>query len=80
MRLIQPQQRTLGETPIECIRFDLQSRDDIPQILRGLQHIYSEPVLRDTVFGHLWNLVPADVDADNGRPGVQATLEIPGSR
>ena len=70
MRLIQPQQRTLGETPIECIRFDLQSRDDIPQILRGLQHIYSEPVLRDTVFGHLWNLVPADVDADNGRPGM----------
>ena len=70
MRQIQPRQLQLGETLIESIRFDLRSRDDIPQILRGLQHIYSDPVSREVVFAHLKKLIPEDVDANNGRPGM----------
>ena len=70
MRQIQPRQLQLGETLIESIRFDLRSRDDIPQVLRGLQHIYSDPVSREIVFAHLKKLIPEDVDADNGRPGM----------
>ncbi len=41
MRTIINQQKQLGEVPIANIQFDPKSRDDIPQILRGLQHIYT---------------------------------------
>lgn len=70
MRQIHAKQCQLGQSPIEQIEFDLHSRDDIPQILRGLQYIYSEPALRAVVFEHLEKLIPADVDPNNGRPGM----------
>ena len=83
MRQIYAKQCQLGQSPIEQIEFDLHSRDDIPQILRGLQYIYSEPALRKLVFEHLEKLIPADVDPNNGRPGmdlwnvfVLATLRV----
>jgi hypothetical protein len=34
---------TLGEVDISQIKFDGKSRDEIPQLLRGLQHIYCTP-------------------------------------
>ncbi len=37
-KVINPQMQ-LGELPIAAIQLDPKSRDDIPQILRGLQHI-----------------------------------------
>jgi len=40
MRVVINQQKQLGEIEIASIQFDPKSRDDIPQILRGLQHIY----------------------------------------
>jgi len=39
MRVIINQQKQIGEVEIASIQFDSKSRDDIPQILRGLQHI-----------------------------------------
>jgi len=41
---------------------DLKSRDDIPRLLRGLQHIYMQPELRERVFTILedMRLVQAD--------------------
>ena len=50
MRQIISPQIKLGETDIGNIQFDLQSRDDIPQILRGLQYIYTTPEIREAVF------------------------------
>jgi IS5 family transposase len=47
MRIIINQQKQLGEVEIASIQFDQKSRDDIPQILRGLQHIYMNPPLTD---------------------------------
>ncbi len=44
-RVIVPQMK-LGELAIADIKLDSKSRDDIPQILRGLQHIYTTPELR----------------------------------
>ena len=70
MRQIYPQQCELGQSPIETLEFDLHSRDDIPQLLRGLQHIYSNPTLREVVFAHLEKLIPAGVDWHTGRPGM----------
>ena len=39
MRVVQPAQIKLGEIDVAKIWLDPKSRDDIPQILRGLQHI-----------------------------------------
>ncbi|MEA3242971.1 MAG: hypothetical protein U9Q19_05955, partial [Pseudomonadota bacterium] len=46
--IIRPQLR-LGEQQISAIELDPKSRDDIPQILRGLQHIYTTPELLDRI-------------------------------
>ena len=41
-KVIEPQMK-LGESGIADIRFDLRSRDEIPKLLMGLQHIYITP-------------------------------------
>lgn len=70
MRKVQPQQLQLGEVDITGIEFDPRSRDDIPQLLRGLQYLYADETIRKEVFHALEKLVPDDVDEGNGRPGM----------
>ena len=70
MRQVQPKQLQLGEVDIAGIQFDLRSRDDIPQLLRGLQYLYTEEAIRQAVFRVLEKLVPQGVDESNGRPGM----------
>jgi len=70
MREIEKSQMQLGEVRIDQIELDPKSRDDIPQVLRGLQHLYCTPALREEVFAVLTSVVPAGVDPDNGRPGM----------
>ena len=70
MRQFFTPQLELGATPIEAISFNARSRDDIPQILLGLQHIYCKPSLRDAVFDVLHNNLSQKIDFDNGRPGM----------
>ena len=70
MRQVQPKQLQLGEVDIAGIQFDLRSRDDIPQLLRGLQYLYTDEVIRQEVFQVLEKLVPEGVDEGNGRPGM----------
>ena len=50
MRVVQNEQMTVGEVDISKMKFDLKSRDDIPKILRGLQHLYMDMALRTTIF------------------------------
>ena len=75
-KVIEPQMK-LGETDIGAIVLDLKSRDDIPQILRGLQYIYTEPSLREAVFAILEEVLPERVgtegkaSANTGRPGME---------
>ena len=76
MRQVEQPQRQLGQVDITRIELDLRSRDDIPQLLRGLQYIYATPALRDEVFQILRQVIPQDdegkpVSADNGRPGME---------
>ncbi len=71
MRKIKALQFKIGEVPISEIQFDPRSRDDIPQLLRGLQHIYMTPSTRREVFGILEEMIPAEVDKANGRPGME---------
>jgi hypothetical protein len=70
MRQTVRKQLQLGEADIASIKFDQKSRDDIPQLLRGLQYIYTEESIRKEVFSVLENIVPPGVDAKNGRPGM----------
>lgn len=70
MRKVNEIQFQIGEQDISQIYIDPKSRDDIPQLLRGLQYIYSTPEVRVEVFNALDGIVPKNVDAKNGRPGM----------
>ena len=77
MRKVINPQLMLDEVDIGAIRLDPKSRDDIPQLLRGLQHIYMQPELRERVFAILREVLPQRVrgegkaDAGTGRPGME---------
>jgi transposase, IS5 family len=70
MRKIINMQMKIGEKSIADIKFDLRSRDEIPKLLRGLQAIYCEKKLRQQVFEVLAGIIPAHVDINNGRNGM----------
>jgi hypothetical protein len=70
MRVAQPAQVQLGELPIAEIQLDIKSRDDIPQLLRGLQYIYVHTELREAVFKLLEAHIQPNTSKDNGRPGM----------
>ena len=84
MRCVQNAQMALGQIPIADIQFDASSRDDIPALLRGLQHLCCDDELRQQVFDLLERQLlrprtDADADAaptatinpDVGRPGLE---------
>ncbi len=76
MRQVIDPQLKLGQTDIAAIVLDPKSRDDIPQLLRGLQHLYGDPELRQRIFALLAELLPERVGAEGkaspstGRPGM----------
>lgn len=70
MRKVIEKQLKIGQLDISKIQIDLNSRDEIPQLLLGLQAIYSDRRIRDEVFSILERIVPKNVDSDNGRPGM----------
>ena len=70
MRVVQNPQMQIGEVDISQMKFDLKSRDDIPKILRGLQHLYMDVALREKVFALFEERIAPKVDKRNGRPGM----------
>ena len=64
-------QLQIGQVDIADIQFDLRSRDEIPKILIGLQHVFTAPELREKAFKILETVVPDDIDKSFGRPGMQ---------
>lgn len=71
MRVVQNPQMQIGEVDISQIKFDLKSRDDIPKVLRGLQHLYTNIPLRTQIFELLEREVSPKVSKSNGRPGME---------
>ena len=79
MRIVLHNQMSLGEEDIAKIKFDPRSRDDIPQLLAGLQFIYITKELREAVFAILREVLPFrfgnakenKVSKDKGRPGME---------
>ena len=84
MRQVINPQLQFGEQDIGAIELDPKSRDDIPQLLRGLQHIYTTPALRARVFAILAEVIPAGVhgqaDANTGRPATVHVRTAPARR
>ena len=70
MRKIIENQLKIGQVDIANIELDLRSRDEIPQLLLGLQVIYVDRATRQTVFKILDQIIPDDTDTDNGRSGM----------
>jgi transposase, IS5 family len=70
MRKLIEKQLKIGQVDICNIPVDLYCRDEIPQILLGLQAIYSNKAVRDQVFSILSEIIPKNVDTKNGRPGM----------
>jgi hypothetical protein len=60
----------LGEIAIAEVKISLKSRDDIPPLLLGLQHIYTNLALRKAVFGILEANILIGIDSQSGRPGM----------
>ncbi len=61
----------LGEVDISQVRIDAKSRDDIPQILRGIQYLYINEEIRHKLFAALEKVIPKRIDKNNGRPGME---------
>jgi hypothetical protein len=62
-------QYQLGAKPIETIEIPLDSRDQLPPVLRALQYIYTTPELNAKVFQLLEHKINADLKP-TGRPGM----------
>jgi len=70
MRKVIDSQMKFGEVDISTIEFDPRSRDEIPKLLMGLREIYCNRKVRDEIFAILRDLIPEDVDQNNGRRGM----------
>ncbi len=70
MRTATRPQLQLGEIDIANIKIDPRSRDDIPQLLRGLQYLYCDDTLRKEIFQILEKLSPQKISTEMGRPGM----------
>ncbi len=68
-KVIEPQME-IGEIAIADIQIDLQSRDEIPKVLIGLQKLYCDRSLRMKIFEALKDLVPEEVNPNKGRRGM----------
>jgi len=69
-RQVEQSQLEIGQASIAEIKFDPRSRDDIPKILQGLQHIYITDTIREPIFNLLEEKILPGVDKKNGRPGM----------
>lgn len=70
MRVVQNTQMHIGEVDVSSVVLDPKSRDDIPQILRGVQHLYRDASLRAKLFQLLESELAPKIDKRIGRPGM----------
>src|SRR3954451_10960499 len=70
MRVAFDPQLRLDSTPIAEVRLNNHCRDEIIPILRSLQHIYTQPQLRDQLLDAVAQDVNATASPDRGRPGL----------
>lgn len=69
-RVVENPQMQFGEVDISQIQWDKKSRDEMPQVLRGLQYLYINPSIRNEIFQLLEKRILPGIDKKNGRPGM----------
>jgi IS5 family transposase len=70
MRIPFDPQLRLACDPILDVRLNTACRDEIIPILKGLQHIYATPALRDAMLAAVARNINVTTSADLGRPGM----------
>lgn len=70
MRKTYNPQLQIGQIAIENIQINIKSRDDIPQLLLGLQYIHSQRASFKEVLRILEENIKPGFDLQNGRPGM----------
>ena len=71
MRKVIDLQPSLFCPTIDQIKFDLYSRDEIPELLMGLQAIYKDKEAREAIFELLMQLVISkEINPEKGRKGM----------
>ena len=70
MRKIENSQMEFGEVAIGEIDIDAKSRDDIPAVLKGIQHIYTNRQMRQKIFSFLQEQVRPGINLKVGRPDM----------
>ena len=71
MRKIIEAQLEFGQIDIDKIKIDLRCRDEIPQLLLGLQALYRDKALREKIFSLLKTIIPEKINPNTGRPGME---------
>lgn len=71
MRVVINPQMQFGQVDISKIAFDPKSRDDMPQVLRGLQYLYSNISIKEEIFKILEEDIAPGKNKENGRPGME---------
>ena len=67
MREVQKRQLQFGQIPVDKVWLDPKSRDDIPAVLKGLQHLYKEK--QEELFMLLEKHILPGTHRGVGRPG-----------
>ena len=70
MRISHQPQLQLDVTPIAEVELDLECRDRMIPILRGLQHLYAQPEWREQALNLVADDVMGDADPELGREGL----------
>ena len=69
VRQVENSQLCIGQVDISQIKINPKSRDDIPQILKGLQYIYVTTSIREPIFRLLEERLTPGIDKNKSRPG-----------
>jgi len=64
------EQMLFGEVDVSKVVIDEKSRDDIPQVLLGLQQVYQDTQAREKIFSLLEKEISTTRSLSNGRPGM----------
>ena len=71
MRKSISKQKRFDTTPIDQVKLNLDCRDEIIPVLRGLQQIYSNPILRNKILDLVAESVNRGSCKDRGRGACQ---------
>ena len=70
MRKVENSQREFGEIVIGEIHIEAKLREDNHAVLKGIQHIYTNPQLRQRIFALLTEQVRPSINLKMRRPGM----------